>query len=118
MESIIQDQKQMIKYLHKQAQDHVKTREMLTEMNEELEKDIYDKDQENEQLKKELGLKNEKVEAYEEEFRNVKNEKDHLEKLIRTLQKELRSNEIEYHRKVKEMEDDLNFSNSVQKVDK
>ena len=93
MENIIKDQKQMIQYLHKQAADHAKTREMITEMNEELEKDLYDKNQENKQLKKELGLKSEKLAAYEKEFKNVENKKDHLEKLTKTLQTELRSKE-------------------------
>ena len=32
MEAILKDQKQMINYLHKQAEDHVKTRNMLIEM--------------------------------------------------------------------------------------
>ena len=37
MEKIIKVQKQMLTYLHKQAEEHVKTREMLIQMNEELE---------------------------------------------------------------------------------
>ena len=53
MELVIKDQKQMISYLHKQAEDHVKTRNMLIEMNEELEKEINDKDEEIMRLKKE-----------------------------------------------------------------
>ena len=44
MENIIKDQKQMINYLHKQAEEHVKTREMLIQMNEEFEKKINEKD--------------------------------------------------------------------------
>ena len=72
MESILKDQKQMIHYLHKQAEDHIKTRDILSEMNEELEKEIYDKDQENKMLKKELGLKSEKVKLYEEESQTFK----------------------------------------------
>ena len=54
MEIIIKDQKQMIQYLHKQAEDHVKTRNMLIEMNEELEREINDKDEEIVKLKKKL----------------------------------------------------------------
>ena len=54
MEAVLKDQKQMINYLHKQAEDHVKTRNMLIEMNEELEKEINDKDEEIKRLKKEL----------------------------------------------------------------
>ena len=53
MEAVLKDQKQMINYLHKQAEDHVKTRNMLIEMNEELEKEINDKDEEIMRLKKE-----------------------------------------------------------------
>ena len=54
MEAVFKDQKQMINYLHKQAEDHVKTRNMLIEMNEELEQEFNDKDEEIKRLKKEL----------------------------------------------------------------
>ena len=56
MELVIKDQKQMISYLHKQAEDHVKTRNMLIEMNEELEKEINTKDEEITRVKKELSV--------------------------------------------------------------
>ena len=114
MENIVKDQKQMINYLHKQAEDHVKNKEMLTEMNEELEKEISDKDQENGRIKKELKLKSEKLKVYEEEFGRMENKKDHLDKLIKTLQTE----KEESCRKVKEIEDDQHYSDLIQKIDK
>ena len=43
MDVIIKDQKDMINYLHKQAEQNVKTREMLIEMNQELENEITEK---------------------------------------------------------------------------
>ena len=58
MEAIIKDQKQMINYLHKQAEDHRKARNMLIEMNEELEKEINGKDEEIARLKKEKKKEN------------------------------------------------------------
>ena len=54
MEAFIKDQKQMIHYLHKQAEDHVKTRNVLIQINEELEKEINVKDEEIMRLTKEL----------------------------------------------------------------
>jgi hypothetical protein len=40
----------MIHYLHKQAADQVKTREMLIQMKGDLEKEINDKDEENKRI--------------------------------------------------------------------
>ena len=54
MEAFIKDQKQIIHYLHKQAGDHVKTRNVLIQINEELEKEINVKDEEIMRLTKEL----------------------------------------------------------------
>jgi hypothetical protein len=67
MEEIIKDQKQMLKYLHKQAEEHVKTREMLIQMNEELEKEIIQKDDEIIKLKKELENKDKRLNGFEED---------------------------------------------------
>ena len=79
MENIIQDQKQMINYLHKQAAEHVKTREMLIQMNEELEKEIIDKDEVMIKVKKELETK-------ENIFHDLKEENYEKETLIQSLQ--------------------------------
>jgi hypothetical protein len=57
MDKIINDQKHMLKYLHKQAEDCVKTREMVIHMNEEFEKEITQKDDDITKLKKELVTK-------------------------------------------------------------
>ena len=57
MDEIIKDQKQMINYLHKQAEDHVKLRDTLIEMNEQLEKELIEKDENIMKLKKKLNEK-------------------------------------------------------------
>ena len=100
----------MIHYLHKKAEDHVKTREMLTQMNEELEKEINDKNQENKRIKKEFEFKSEKVEE------NMKLKKD-LEISDKVIE-ELKSKEIESSRKIKELQDDHRYYNLIPKVDK
>ena len=110
MENIVKDQKQMILYLHKQAKDHVKTREILTQINEELEKEIGDKNKENTRIKKELELKSEKVEE------NTKLKKA-LEISDRDIE-EFKSREIDSSRKIKEIQDDHRYSDLIQKVDK
>ena len=57
MENIVKDQKQMIQYLHKQAEDHIKTREMLIQTNEELEKEIDDKNKKKNKNKEATRIK-------------------------------------------------------------
>ena len=110
MESIIQDQKQMIKYLHKQAEEHVKTREMLIQSNEELEKEIDHKIEETKILKKELELKGEKEEE------NIKLKKSL--KICEEVVDNMKLKEIESCRKLKDIQDDLNYSNLINKIDK
>ena len=78
MEEIIKDQKQMLKYLHKQAEEHVKTREMLIQMNEELEKEIVQKDDEIMKLKKELETKDNRWDVFEEDTFNKSVDGDRL----------------------------------------
>ena len=68
MEKILKDQKQMLDYLHKQAEEHVKTREMLIQMNEELEKEINKQDKVIIKVKKELDAKEKRLHVFEEEF--------------------------------------------------
>ena len=70
MDNIIKDQKQMIQYLHKQAEDHVKTRNMLIEMNEELEKEMNQKDDNINKLKTELKAKDKRLNAFKEDTLN------------------------------------------------
>ena len=68
MEKILKDQKQMLDYLRKQADEHVKTREMLIQMNEELEKEINKQDKVIIKVKKELDAKEKRLHVFEEEF--------------------------------------------------
>ena len=68
MEYIVKDQKQMIEYLHKQAEEHVKTRDMLILMNEELEKEINEKDKVIVKIQKDLETKEQRLNVFEEEF--------------------------------------------------
>ena len=68
MENIVKDQKQMIDYLHKQAEEHVKTRDMLILMNEELENEINEKDEVIVKIKKDLETKDKRLNVFEEEF--------------------------------------------------
>ena len=86
MDAVIKDQKQMINYLHKQAEDHVKTRNMFIEMNEELEKEINGKDEEIMKLKKELRQTNlrESNDVYIllEEIAIIKNENQEKEDIL------------------------------------
>jgi hypothetical protein len=70
MENIIKDQKQMLSYLHKQAEEHVKTREMLIQMNEELEKEINEKNKVIVNIKRDLESKEKRLDVFEEEFEN------------------------------------------------
>ena len=107
MEHIIKDQKQMIQYLHKQAEDHVKTREMLKETNEELEQEIEYKIQENKIIKKELALK-------EDENMKLKKSLEIGEEII----EKLKLKDIESSRKLKEMQDEQVYSDLIAKVDK
>ena len=91
MEAIIKDQKQMIHYLHTQAADHVKTRTMLIEMNEELEKEIIEKDEIIFKVKKELENKERRLNVYEEDTFNKSVDVDRLLEeiiLIKKLNKE------------------------------
>ena len=68
MEKILKDQKQMLDYLHKQAEEHVKTREMLIQLNEELEKEINKQDKVIIKVKKKLDAKEKRLHVFEEEF--------------------------------------------------
>ena len=107
MEFILKDQKQMINYLHKQAEDHVKTRKMLTQINEDLEKEMDDKIEENRIIKKELELNC-------EENLNLKKSFEIFEEII----EKLRLKDIEYCGKVKELEDEREYSDRINKIDK
>ena len=120
MELIINDQKQMINYLHKQAEDHVKTRNILIEMNEELEKEINQKDEEIMRLKRQqketkLNESNEVCKLLEEieVLKNLNKEKEniltdvvrenrilqqnlsHLKEETKTLKEDIAKNEFE-----------------------
>ena len=95
MDAVIKDQKQMINYLHKQAEDHVKTRNMLIEMNEELEKEINSKDAEILKLKRDLKEKKitESNEIYKllEEIDTIKHENQEKEDTLTKVVKEKES---------------------------
>ena len=78
MDEIIKDQKQMLNYLHKQAEEHVKTREMLIEMNEELEKEMIQKDEMLIKVKKENTILKNKLEV-------EKGNSDCIENLIKDI---------------------------------
>ena len=110
MENIVKEQKEMIHYLHKQAADHVKTREMLIQTNEQLEKEINDMNQENKSMKKELETKSEQA----VEIMNLKEKLEICDKVI----EELKSNELQASRKMKELQDEQRYSDLMQKVDK
>ena len=75
----------MLNYLHKQAEDHVKTRNILIEMNEELEKEINQKDEEIMRLKRQqketkLNESNEVCKLLEEieVLKNLNKEKENI----------------------------------------
>ena len=68
MDRIIKDQKQMLDYMHKQAEEHVKTREMLIQMNEELEKEMNEMDKVIFKIKRDLESKEQRLNIFEEEF--------------------------------------------------
>ena len=87
MEAIIKDQKQMIHYLHTQAADHVKTRTMLIEMNEELEKEIIEKDEIIFKVKNELETKERRLNVYEEDIFNKSVDVDRLLEEIKLLER-------------------------------
>ena len=123
MEAVLKDQKQMIQYLHKQAEDHAKTRKMLMEINEDLEKEINEKDTEIMKLKKELKSKLKDTESKSsdvdsllediEELKKINKEKEdtlakiveenqnlkenlcHLEKETEALKEENTKNDVE-----------------------
>jgi chromosome segregation ATPase len=101
MEAVLKDQKQMINYLHKQAEDHVKTRNMLIEMNEELEKDINDKDEEIKRLKKELKEEKSKesndIYKLSEEIAFIKNVNQDKEDTLADVVKEKQSLQEDLH---------------------
>ena len=100
----------MIQYLHKQAEDHAKTREMLTQVNEELEREIIEKSEENKLLKKELELKSDNGEE------NITLKKD-LE-ICNKIIEDLKSKEIDSSRKIEDLKDEHRYSELIQKVDK
>ena len=108
MDAVIKDQKQMINYLHKQAEDHVKTRNMLIEMNEELEKEIHGKNEEIMKLKKELKQTNlkESNDVYKllEEIAIIKNENQEKEDTLALVVNEKKSLQEDLHHLQEEME--------------
>ena len=83
---------------------------MLTQINEELEKEIIDKNQENKIIKKELELKGETVQE------NMKLKKGLA--ICEEVIEKLRLKEIESCRKLKELQDDFTYSDLINKVDK
>ena len=62
------DQNSMIKSLNSQVQNHRKERMMLIEMNEDLEKDIIEKEKVINQMKKGLRKATDRVKVFEDEF--------------------------------------------------
>ena len=102
MDNIIKDQKQMIQYLHKQAEDHVKTRNMLIEMNEELEKEMNQKDDDINKLKKELKAKDKRLNAFKEDTLNKSVDVDRLLEEIKLLERQNRNKEYTLANIVKE----------------
>ena len=94
------EQKQMLKYLQKRAQDHMKEKICLVEMNEELEKVIIDKDKEILEIKKELKAKDERVKVFEEEYEIGYDETIAIRDRAETLKAET----LEYKKRLKEVE--------------
>ena len=97
------EQKQMLKYLQKRAQDHMKEKICLIEMNEELEKVIIDKNKEIKETRKELDTATGKIRIIEEEF-----EIDYEETIrLRDRAETFKAETLEYRKRLKEGETTL-----------
>ena len=81
----IEEQKQMLKHLHRRVQDHLRERHDLIEMNEECEKVIKEKEN---KIKDVSNYHKKAREEYKDALATWEKKKDISNKLMKTLQNE------------------------------
>ena len=85
LENTIEEQKQMLKHLHRRVQDHLRERHDLIEMNEECEKVIKEKEN---KIKDVSNYHKKAREEYKDALATWEKKKDISNKLMKTLQNE------------------------------